>query len=164
MKDSWPVAELDAVRRLRVIARSTPGTGFAERLLDAPFDRVWALASDLENQLPLMITDIGSFTVTSAAGERLEATARSPLGLRARFDVVLRPGWCLMQSRFVLGGMAAVAEEGGTRLAFFGGLRLPGVGTAGRLLHPLTAPMGARALKRLTDQLDGPQDRDASPL
>ncbi len=156
MNDSWPVAELDAVRRLRVIARSTPGSSFAEHLLDAPFDRVWALASDLENQLPVMITDIGSFTVTAAVGERLEARARSPLGLRARFDVVLRPGWCLMQSRFVLGGMAAVAEEGGTRLAFFGGLRLPGLGPAGRVLHPLTAPMGARALKRLTDQLDGP--------
>lgn len=60
--------------------------------------------------MPLMIGDIRSFTVTSAVGERLEATARSPLGMRARFDIVLRPGWCLMRSRFVIGGMAAVAE------------------------------------------------------
>lgn len=156
MNDSWPVAELDAVRRLRVIAHSTPGTGFAEHLVDAPFDRVWALASDLERQLPVMITDIRAFTVTSAVGERLEARARSPLGMRARFDVVLRPGWCLMQSRFVVGGMAAVAEGEGTRLAFFGGLRLPGGRPADRLLRPLMAPLGARALKRLTDQLERP--------
>ncbi|WP_327415165.1 hypothetical protein [Streptomyces sp. NBC_01233] len=156
LKDSWPVAELDAVRRLRVIARSTPGTGFAEHLIDAPFDQVWALASDLENQLPVMITDISSFTVTSAAGGRLEARARSPLGLRARYDVVLRPGWCLMQSRFVLGGMAAVAEGDGTRFAFFGGLRLPGIRLADRALHPLMSSLGARALQRFTDRLAAP--------
>ncbi|WP_405439424.1 hypothetical protein OG373_19605 [Streptomyces avidinii] len=157
MNDSWPVvAELDAVRRLRVIARSTPGTGFAECVVDAPFDRVWGLVSDLENQLPLMITDIGSFTVTSAAGERLEALARSPLGLRARFDIVLRPGWCLMQSRFVLGGMAAAAEPDGTRVAFFGGLRLPGIRLADPVLRPLMAPSAARALRRLTARLDAP--------
>ncbi|MFJ8566230.1 hypothetical protein [Streptomyces sp. NPDC093514] len=155
LKDSWPVvAELDAVRRLRVIARSTAGTSFAECVVDAPFDRVWGVVSDLENQLPLMITDIASFTVTSAVGERLEARARSPLGLRARFDIVLRPGWCLMQSRFVLGGMAALAEPDGTRLAFFGGLRLPGLRLADPVLRPLMAPLGARALRRLAARLD----------
>lgn len=156
MNDSWPVvAELDAVRRLRVIARSTPATTFAERLVDAPFDRVWGLVCDLEHQMPLMIGDIRSFTVTSAVGERLEARARSPLGLRARFDIVLRPGWCLMRSRFVVGGMAAVAEPDGTRLAFFGGLRLPGIRPAEPVLRPLMAPLGPRALGRLTDQLEG---------
>ncbi|MFE9631840.1 hypothetical protein [Streptomyces sp. NPDC006463] len=154
MNDSWPVAELDAVRRLRVIARTTPGAGFAEHLLAAPFDRVWGLASDLEDQLPRLITDISSFTVTSAAGERLEARARSPLGMRARFDIVLRPGWCLMQSRFVVGGMAAVPEGHGTRFAFFGGLRLPGIGVADRALRPLMAPLAARVLGRLCDQLE----------
>ncbi|MFG2974790.1 hypothetical protein ACGFYY_17615 [Streptomyces sp. NPDC048331] len=157
MNDSWPVvAELDAVRRLRVIARGTPGTGFAERLVDAPFERVWGLVSDLEHQMPLMIGDIRSFTVTSAAGERLEARARSPLGMRARFDIVLRPGWCLMQSRFLIGGMAAVAERDGTRLAFFGGLRLPGIRAADPLLRPLMAPPAARALGRLTARLAEP--------
>ncbi|MFB6515588.1 hypothetical protein ACFCXF_39735 [Streptomyces virginiae] len=157
MNDSWPVvAELDAVRRLRVIARATPGTTFAERPVGAPFDRVWGLVRDLEHQMPLMIGDIRSFTVTSAVGERLEATARSPLGMRARFDIVLRPGWCLMRSRFVIGGMAAVAEGDGTRLAFFGGLRLPGIRLAQPVLRPLMAPLGARALGRLTDQLEGP--------
>ncbi|WP_329382780.1 hypothetical protein OG625_20130 [Streptomyces sp. NBC_01351] len=153
LTDSWPVAALDPVRRLRVIARTTPGTGYAEQLIDAPFEQVWALASDLERQLPMLITDIRSFTVAAAGGERLEARARSPLGMRARFDVVLRPGWCLMQSRFVLGGMAAVPEGEGTRFAFFGGLRLPGVRFADGALRPLLAPPAARALKRFTDQL-----------
>ncbi|MFB7468977.1 hypothetical protein ACFCZ1_36765 [Streptomyces sp. NPDC056224] len=154
MNDSWPVAELDAVRRLRVIARTTPGAAFAEDLLDAPFDRVWDLARDLEGQLPRLVTDIRSFTVTSAAGERLEARARSPLGMRARFDIVLRPGWCLMQSRFVVGGMAAVPEGDGTRFAFFGGLRLPGIEPVDRALRPLMAPLAAKALGRLADQLE----------
>lgn len=153
MNESWPVAEIDAVRRLRVIASTTLGAGFAEHLLDAPFDQVWGLASDLENQLPRLITDISAFTVTSATGDRLEARARSPLGMRARFDIVLRPGWCLMQSRFALGGMAAVPEGDGTRFAFFGALRVPGLRLIDRALQPLLDPLGAKALKRLTDQL-----------
>jgi hypothetical protein len=37
-------------------------------------------------------------------------------------DVVLRPGWCVMQSPFLVGGMAAVREAGGNRFVFFGGL------------------------------------------
>ncbi|WP_431894709.1 hypothetical protein [Nonomuraea sp. bgisy101] len=153
MNDSWPVAELDSVRRLRVIARSTPGVAYAEQVIDAPYDRVWAAAADLESQMPMLITDIRSFTVTSASEERLEALARSPLGLRARFDVRLRPGWCLMRSRFLLGGMAAVPEGEGTRFAFFGGLRLPGIRLVDTALRPLTEPLAARALKRFADRL-----------
>lgn len=137
MNDTWPIAELDPVRRLRVIARTTPGTSYGEILLDAPFDHVWAVASDLERQMPLLITDIRSFTVTASSGEHLEALARSPLGLRARFDIVMRPGWCLMQSRFLIGGLAATPENTGTRFAFIGGLRIPGVRLIDRALHPL---------------------------
>ena len=48
----------------------------------------------------------------------MTARARGRLGQHARFDVVLRPGWCVMQSRFLIGGMAAVPEAGGTRFAF----------------------------------------------
>ncbi|MFC9293064.1 hypothetical protein ACFTWH_01100 [Streptomyces sp. NPDC057011] len=158
MNDTWPVAELDAVRRLRVIARTTPGASFADHLLTTPFDRVWALASDLETQMPRLITDISAFTVTAREadgdGERLEARARSPLGMRARFDISLKPGWCLMQSRFVLGGLAAVPEGEGTRFAFFGALRVPGVRLVDRALQPLLDPRGAKALKRFTDQLE----------
>lgn len=33
------------------------------------------------------------------------------------FDVVMRPGWCLMQSRFLIGAMAVSADGGGTRRA-----------------------------------------------
>lgn len=154
MTNSWPVAELDAVRRLRVIARSTPGATYAEHVIPAPFDRVWTLAADLEHQMPTLITDISSFTLTRREGEHLEGRARSPWGLRARFDIVLRPGWCFMQSRFLLGGMAAVPEHDSTRFAFFSALRIPGIRLVDRLLHPLTDPLGARALRRFTDQLE----------
>lgn len=66
------------------------------------------------------------------------------LGQRARFDVVLRPGWCLMRSRFVLGAMAAVPDPaGGTRFAALGGFRLPGM----RPARPLLTLAGERAMR-----------------
>ena len=54
----WPVAELDPVRRMRVIAAATPGVAYAETLIPAPFNTVWELASDLEHELPRMVTDV----------------------------------------------------------------------------------------------------------
>lgn len=155
MNDSWPVAELDPVRRLRVIARTTPGALLGETVLDTPFDRVWEVASDLETSLPVLITDIRSFTITAQDGEQLEALARSPLGMRARFDIVIRPGWCLMQSRFLIGGLAAVPEGDSTRFAYLGGLRVPVVRHVERLLHPVFGPSSRRSLRRFTALLDG---------
>ena len=96
---------------MRVIAAATPGAAYAEKVIPAPFSAVWEAASDLEHELPRMVTDLRPFEITSARGERMTASARGRLGQRARFDVVLRPGWCVMQSRFLIGGMAAAPEE-----------------------------------------------------
>jgi Polyketide cyclase / dehydrase and lipid transport len=150
----WPVADFDAVRRLRVIAACTRGASVHETVIAAPFDRVWAVAADLEGELPRwLFPDIRSITVAHAdGGGRLLARAVGHSGLRARFDVVLRPGWCLMQSRFLLGGMAATAEDGGTRFAFLGAFRGPL-----RLLAPVSRPLssrvGAQALARFTERV-----------
>ncbi len=153
MNQDWPVAELDPVRRMRVIAAATPGAAYAEKLIPAPFTAVWELVSDLEHELPRMITDLRSFEITSAPGERMTARASGRLGQRARFDIVLRPGWCVMQSRFLVGGMAAVPEAGGTRFAFLGGLRLPGMRLLAPVLRPAVQPLALRPIRRLEHRL-----------
>jgi hypothetical protein len=38
----WPTAQLDRVRQLRVLAEVLPGVGLVERVLDAPYERVWS--------------------------------------------------------------------------------------------------------------------------
>jgi len=153
VSQDWPVAELDPVRRMRVVAASTPGVGYAEKLIPAPFDAVWDTASDLERELPRLLTDVRSFEITSARGERMTARARGSLGQRARFDVVLRPGWCVMQSRFLIGGMAAAPEGDGTRFAFLGGFRLPGLRLIDPLLRPPARTLALRPIRRLEDRL-----------
>lgn len=154
MSPHWPAAELDTVRRLRVLAGTTPGVLYAEEHIDAAFDVVWRVASDLEVQAPRLITDVATFEITDSHHNRLEARARSRTGLRARFEIVLEPGWCLMQSRFLVAGMAAVPEGDGTRFAGLGALRLPGA----RLLGPpnrwlLTRQLGHGAISRLAEQV-----------
>ena len=153
MNQDWPMTELDPVRRMRVLAAATPGVAYAEKLIPARFDAVWETASDLEHQLPRMITDLRSFEITGARGERMTARARGRLGQRARFDVVLRPGWCVMQSRFLIGGMAAAPEAEGTRFAFLGGLRLPGIRLLDPLLRPAARPLALRPIRQLEHQL-----------
>jgi hypothetical protein len=153
MNQDWPVAGLDPVRRMRVLAAATPGVAYAEKLIPAPFDAVWEAVSDLEHELPRMIADLRSFEITSARGARMTARARGRLGQRAVFDVVLRPGWCVMQSRFLIGGMAAAPEGDRTRFAFLGGLRIPGMALLDPLLRPVARPLALRPISRLEYRL-----------
>ncbi|HEY4460178.1 MAG TPA: hypothetical protein VGN81_38070 [Pseudonocardiaceae bacterium] len=153
MNDNWPVADLDPVRRLRVLAATVPGGAIvAEEVLDAPFDRVWAVAADLEHEFPRLVRNVRSMRIVSADGERLVAEAAGYFGLRDRFDIVLTPGWCVMQSSRAVGAMAAVAEGEQTRFAFFGGLRVPG----SRLLARIGTPLGAGVVRRLRERVAAP--------
>jgi len=143
MNQHWPVADLDPVRRLRVMAAATPGTELTEVIISAPPAQVWQVASDLVAEMPRLVRDFRSVTVTPAAGERLIMCARGYLGQRARFDVLIHPGWCWMQSRFLLCGMAAAPDPSGTRFGFLGGIRAPGAS----LLHPLLHLIGPAAIR-----------------
>jgi len=143
MNQHWPVADLDPLRKLRVMAAATPGTELTELTIDAPPELVWQVASNLQAEMPRLVRDFRSVTVTPGTGERLVMHARGYLGQRARFDVLLRPGWCWMQSRFLLCGMAVAPAPGGTRFGFLGGIRAPGA----TLLHPLLHVIGPAAVR-----------------
>jgi hypothetical protein len=144
----WPAAELDAVRRMRVLASTTGGL-YVEGVIAAPVERVWAVAADLEGELPNYLPDVRSLRVTTAAGDHLEARARGWFGLRARFDGVVRPGWCVLQSRFLIGGIAAVPHGPDCRVAFLGSFRVPGLRFLSPLLAPLERVVGRMVLRRL---------------
>ncbi|WEO94229.1 hypothetical protein A6P39_009490 [Streptomyces sp. FXJ1.172] len=149
VNSSWPTADLDMVRRLKVMASAAKHPVYTERRFDEPFDQVWSTASDLEHELPLIVGALRSFTLTQAPGEHLSGLAVGALGYRERFDVVLRPGWCLMQGRVLTSGMAAAADGDGCRFAFFTSLRLPG----GDLLDRMRAPWSARRAEEMLDLL-----------
>ena len=130
----WPEARIDPVAKLRALAAGLPHVVLAECVLDAPFERVWGIVGDLEHGVPRFETNVASARITAREGDRLVLEARHPLGLRARFEVLLQPGYCVMRTRLGDVGMAAVAEPGGlrTRLAHYEGSRL-----LGRLAWPL---------------------------
>lgn len=150
----WPDAELDQVRRMRVLAASIHGVSYAEAHLAVPFERVWAYVADVETSMPALITDFRSFRITESLVTpqgtedevRLKAKAVGLLGNRGAFDVILKPGWCLMQSRLVIGGMAAAPEGDGTRFAACGALRVPGSRLLGQAV-------GGRAAERIIARL-----------
>ncbi|MCX4748449.1 hypothetical protein OG455_23530 [Kitasatospora sp. NBC_01287] len=150
---SWPVADFDPVRRLRVIAATAPGARVRETVIAAPFERVWAAAQDLERTMPLWIPDVRTVRLAAARTPEGYRTARvhGHTRLRATFTIDLAPGWCLMRSRLLLGGMAARPEpDGTTRFAFLGGFRFPGA----RYLTPLLRPVTGDPLTRFTALLD----------
>jgi hypothetical protein len=149
MTQTWPAVDVDAVQRLRVMAAATAAPMYVEEVIDAPFDAVWPVASDLEGELPRLVRAMRSFTILDRKGETLTARAVSKVRHRAYFDVVLRPGWCLMQSKYVIGGMAAVAEGDRTRFAVLGASRVVTGAVPGRVLTPAGRNMGRSMLRRL---------------
>jgi hypothetical protein len=133
--DIWPASELDPVRRMRILVAAMPHAAFRERVLDARFEDVWGVASDLEVGTPRWKNDVTALTVLRREGERLEIEIRSYLGIRLRLQAVLRPAWCLMQGRLLAVGMAATPEGERTRFAHFQVLRVPGSQVLRPLLH-----------------------------
>ncbi|MFF5922494.1 hypothetical protein ACFY8C_29790 [Streptomyces flavochromogenes] len=130
---------LDDVRRMHVMVAGVRGARLVERVLPAPLPRVWQVMGDLEGGFGEFQPDMRSVRILRRDGDRVEALARSRYGLRAHFHGVLRPGWCWLQSRFLVIGMAAVEAgegTGHTRVALTGGVRVPG--------HAALVPFGAR--------------------
>ncbi|MFD5700257.1 hypothetical protein [Streptomyces lasiicapitis] len=150
MTEPWPLTDLDSVRRLRALAAGVRGAHVTEAHLEAPFEQVWALLDDLEGSFGQVVPDMERLRVISRNGERIEALAYSKYGMRARLRGVRRPGWCWLQSRFLLIGVAAAPEGAGTRVAFTGGVRVPG---RAALIPVGVRREGGRSVQRLTDLL-----------
>lgn len=119
--------ELDPIRRLRILAAIHPGCAFAEALLDAPFEAVWAIAGDLEQGVPRYEPAVEDVRIVQRRHERIVLTAGDVRGRRHTFEAIVRPGWCWMQSGSLLVGIAARAERNRTRTAHLEGtLATPG--------------------------------------
>jgi hypothetical protein len=149
----WPVTEPDAVARLHALAAAIRGASVTEGVVDAPYARVWAHIADLEQGFGDFEPDMRRFTVLANENGRVEALAVSRYGMRARLRGTLRPGWCWLQSRFLLIGVAAVPDgPERTRVAFTGGVRVPGRAA----LIPLGVKQsGRRALRLLQRRMEG---------
>ena len=133
---NWPNVELTDVERFRALAAGVPGAAVTERVLAAPVERVKELLTDLDAFATIQ-ADLVSATLLERNGDRVVVLARGRRGQRARLEGQLRPGWCWLQSRFVIIGMAVAAEPGGgTRVALTGGIRVPG--------RAAIAPVGVR--------------------
>lgn len=153
---TWPTAELDPVRQLRVLAEALPAAGLVEAEIDVPYDVVWSFVSDLERSVPRFDPMVRSVqrveTDDPARGLRIVAT--SPvLPITTTFDVDLRDGFCWMQSRHYVVGMAAVPTAAGTHYAQVEGLLVPG---RLRVVRPLLRAVVSRDVRNLTRILRAP--------
>ena len=133
--ERYPTVELDPVRRVRVLAAGIPGAAVAETTLDAPFEAVWESVTDFEGDVPRIEIFVGYARVLSREGERLEIEVKAPLRAPERMRVVLRRGWCLMESDSGIAVMAARPEGDKTRFAHLEAIRLPGGRFAGPFLR-----------------------------
>ncbi|MBL1109593.1 hypothetical protein JK361_34295 [Streptomyces sp. 5-8] len=138
----------DPVRRLRVLAAGLHAGMYAEEHLPLPYERVWPVAADLRDELPHLVPFLREFRVPPGDADRKEALAVGRSGLTEAFEVRLSPGWCLMQSRLVVGGMAAVPEAGGTRFAVLGATRPAALRPAQWLYGRLLGERRGRAFVR----------------
>ncbi|MFI9250489.1 hypothetical protein [Streptomyces sp. NPDC053069] len=138
----------DPVLRLRVLAAGLHAGLYAEEHLALPYDRVWTVVADLEAELPHLVPFLREFRVPPGDADRKRALAVGRSGLTESFEVRLSPGWCLMQSRLIVGGMAAVPEAGGTRFAVLGATRPTALRPAQWIYDRLLGERRGRAFTR----------------
>jgi len=147
---AWPDVEIDPVLRMRALAAGLPHVAADEAVFDRPFERVWSFLTDFEVTTPRYEGIVGRARILERRGERLTLETQSPLlGPWTRFDVVLRPGFCLMQSRIGQVGMAA-RPEGPTTTRFF---HFEGSPRIGRILRPFFAWNIRQDFRRLRELL-----------
>jgi hypothetical protein len=155
---SWPVAHLDPVGRLRILAAGLPGAVVDQRTIDAPFERVWGFFSDMEASLPRFDQAVGSFQIVKRAGSRLVARARTPrLHVPVTFDVDLEPGWCWMTARpsAYIVGFAAQPDGDRTRFAHLEAYTLPGPPGLRALVRPLLLASRRHLTTHVRGDVDG---------
>ena len=156
--EAWPTATLAPAARLRALSAGLPGTVVEERVLDAPFERVWGFVADLERSVPTFDRDVARLRVTSRRGTRLRARTTGSwrmAGLPLAFDVDLEPGWCWMVARprlYVVGMAAAPLPDDPGRTHY---LHMEGVPFAGRLLGSVARATRVRHRRHVASDVDG---------
>jgi hypothetical protein len=125
------------------------GARVTERVVDASPEQVWAILADFENGFGKVQPDMQRVQVVQHNADRVVLRAASRFGLRARLAGTVRPGWCWLQSRFLVVAMAVAPEpDGRTRVALTGGVRVPG--------RAAIVPLGVRReARRSLDRLEG---------
>ncbi|WP_415949673.1 hypothetical protein [Streptomyces sp. KLOTTS4A1] len=154
MTDCGPADHgIDPVRRLHIMAAGIRGARVVEDVLPLPYGEVWAVMADLEGEFGRFQPDMREVRVLWSADGRVEALARSRYGFRAHLRGYLRPGWCWLQSRFLIVGMAAAPAPGGaTRVALTGGVRMRVPRRAPAVVPFGTAAELSRAMERLRER------------
>ncbi|MGW5189884.1 hypothetical protein ACWEOO_11555 [Kribbella sp. NPDC004138] len=149
---NWPQVELTDVERFRALAAGVPGAAVTERVLPYEPGRVKAMLADLDVFAEIH-ADLESATLLERDGDRVVVRAKGARGQRARLEGQFRPGWCWLQSRFLIIGTAVAAEPGGgTRVALTGGIRVPG---RAAIVPIRVRQESAKTLDRLQRLLEG---------
>lgn len=110
---------LDPVLRLHVLAAALPGAAIAERTLDAGFENVWGVVTDLEKMAPRYETHVDAIKIIERQGDRARVVATLRGGRVEAMEVRMVPGWCLMQSEYSIVGFGARPDGQQTLLAHF---------------------------------------------
>ena len=158
MTESWPAATLGNIARLRVLAEALPGTVIEERVIDAPYERLWPLVTDLESSVPSFDTDVRKIKMIRRDGERLIFWGFASwrwLGLPGRFAAEIGDGFCWMYTQGYVVGMAAVPEGDRTRFAHMEGFHFRGPRWMQFLLRPLARASRWRHRYHVPADVDG---------
>ena len=144
---------LNPIFRLRLATAALDGAVCTERYIPFPYCQVWDVISDLERELPRIVTTMRSCRVIASDGHTMQVLATSVLGFKAQFNVRLRNGCLLMQSRCIAIGAVADPHGQGTQLMVACWLWRPGKLRARAALSPLVGSRSRVLIQRLNRRM-----------
>jgi len=154
--EAWPAATLDGVSRVRLLARVLPNVHVAERVIDAPFARVWDFLRDIETSVPMFDEDVLEIVIVGRPSPtQLDMRVRARFSPSVPFRCEMGEGHIVMtapRGLYAVGLGARPRADGTTEYVQFEGVpnRAGGVGRAWIGRH---VERDADALKRI---MEGP--------
>ena len=137
----------DPLLRVRVLAAGLPGSVVAEQSLNADFEQVWRVVTDLETMAPRYETNVTAVQYVERSQEKDRVIASLRGGYDEEMDVRIVRGWCLMQSQSFVIAFGARPEGSRTLLSHLEHSRTGAQST-------LTAQQLHRAQEKLARELD----------
>jgi hypothetical protein len=112
-----PMEALDPLARLRILSAALPGSILATRHVRSSFSATWKIIDDLERFTAQYESAVINVRIVAAAGHRRRLVVTYRTGAWEESDVLLRPGWCLMQSPAAVVAFAALPKGQGALIS-----------------------------------------------
>jgi hypothetical protein len=161
--NDWPdLVPMSPVRRLMALAAALDGVAIERRVVDAHRDQLWGFIENLDQSIPTFDPLVRAIHIVEQDDHGHPTRVTASPG-RITFDVRWADGWCLMQSKWYVVGMAVEALDDRRSLyAHMEGIRPPRAKWARAICRPVLRSLVGLHRRTVRHDINGVENEAAT--